>query len=253
MTLKTFPLQVERTTHITPTIIEVAFRRADGEPLVYTAGQFLNIHIEAGGELAQRSYSIATAPQGEDGIVAIAVSPVKGGLATDLLFGLSPGDRIVASGPYGRFVLRDDPPGRYVLAGTGTGVTPYRAMLPELERRLASGQHSVELLLGVWRREELLYGRDFVNLAARHPQFRFHACYSREFPETPEPWERRGYVQTHFANLGLDPAKDVIYLCGNPDMIDQAMEQLRAMNFPTRNLRREKYLPSRTGPHAPST
>jgi hypothetical protein len=29
-------------------------------------------------------------------------------------------------------------------------------------------------------------------------------------------------------------------------MIDQAMEQLRALEFPSRNLRREKYLPSRT-------
>jgi len=250
MTLKTFPLQVERTTAITPTIIEVAFRRADGEPLVYTAGQFLNIHIETAGGPAQRSYSIATAPGSEQGVVAIAVSPVEGGLATELLFGAKPGDRIVASGPYGRFVLRDDPPGRYVLAGTGTGVTPYRAMLPELERRVASGQHRIELLLGVWRREELLYGREFVAMAARHPQFRFHACYSRDFPASPEAWERRGYVQTHFANLGLDPARDVIYLCGNPDMIDQSMEQLRAMQFPTRNLRREKYLPSRTGPQS---
>jgi NAD(P)H-flavin reductase len=84
-------------------------------------------------------------------------------------------------------------------------------------------------------------------MARRHPHFRFRACYSREFPDAPEPWERRGYVQTHFDSLALDPARDVIYLCGNPDMIDQAMEQLRALNFPTRNLRREKYLPSRTG------
>jgi len=65
--------------------------------------------------------------------------------------------------------------------------------------------------------------------------------------QMPEAWESRGYVQTHFGELTLDPAKDVIYLCGNPDMIDQAMEYLRALNFPSRNLRREKYLPSRTG------
>lgn len=246
MSIVTFPLQVERTTQITPSILEVAFRRADGAPFLHTAGQFINLHIETKGELAQRSYSIATAP-GRDGLIEIAVSPVQGGLATELLFGLKPGDRIVASGPYGRFVLRDDTPCRYVLAGTGTGVTPYRAMLPELERRVASGQYKVELLLGVWRREELLYGQDFIDMAQKHPEFRFRACYSREQPPQPAAWESRGYVQTHFAELGLDPAKDVIYLCGNPDMIDQAMEYLRALNFPSKNLRREKYLPSRTG------
>ena len=246
MTIKTYPLQVERTSQLTPSILEVAFRRADGEPFGHIAGQFMNIHIETNGEMAQRSYSVAT-PPGRDGIVEIAVSPVQGGLATDLLFGLRPGDRITASGPYGRFVLRDDPPCRYVLAGTGTGVTPYRAMLPELERRIAGGQFQVELLLGVWRRDELLYGEEFIAMAQKHPQFRFRACYSREMPAQPAAWESRGYVQTHFAELALDPTKDVIYLCGNPDMIDQAMEYLRALNFPSKNLRREKYLPSRTG------
>jgi ferredoxin-NADP reductase len=247
MVPKTFPLEVVRTTRITPTIIEVAFRRADDEPFVHVPGQFLNIHIPTGDELAQRSYSVATHP-GADGVIAIAVSPVEGGLATKLLFGLKEGDRVIASGPYGRFVLRDDPPCRYVLAGTGTGVTPYRAMLPELEQRVAGGKYEVDLLLGVWRREELLYGDEFLAIARRHPGFRFHACYSRELPASPEPWERRGYVQTMFPELNLDPARDVIYLCGNPNMIDEAMEHLRALNFPTRNLRREKYLPSRTGP-----
>jgi ferredoxin-NADP reductase len=245
MTIKTFQLQVERSTYLTPTILEVAFRRADGQPLGHAAGQFVNIHFNAKGEPVQRSYSVATPPG--NGLIEVAVSPVKNGLATDLLFGLKPGDLIDASGPYGRFVLRDDPPCRYVLAGTGTGVTPYRAMLPELDRRLATGNFQVDLLLGVWRRDELLYGSDFIAMAQKYPQFRFHACYSREFPDQPEPWERRGYVQTHFPTLGLDPHKDIIYLCGNPDMIDQAMEQLRALEFPTRNLRREKYLPSRTG------
>ena len=245
MTLKMFPLQLERSALITPTILEVAFRRADGEPFMHTAGQFVNFHIETNGELAQRSYSIAT-PPGPEGLIEVAVSPVQGGLATDLLFGLKPGDRVQASGPYGRFVLREDPPCRYVLAATGTGVTPYRAMLPEIERRLSTG-YEVDLLLGVWRREELLYGRDFIEMTKKYPLFRFRACYSREFPAQPEAWEQRGYVQTHFGELALDATKDVIYLCGNPDMIDQAMEQLRALNFPSRNLRREKYLPSRTG------
>lgn len=246
MTIEIFPLQVQRCMQVTPTILEVALRRADGHPFKHAAGQFVNIHLDANGQPAQRSYSVATAP-GPDGLIEIAVSPVKNGLATELLFGVREGDVIQASGPYGRFVLRDDPPCRYVLAGTGTGVTPFRAMLPELDRRVASGQFAVDLLLGVWRRAELLYGQEFIDMARKHPRFRFHACYSREFPDTPEPWERRGYVQTHFSSLALDPNKDVIYLCGNPDMIDQAMEQLRALNFPTRNLRREKYLPSRTG------
>lgn len=243
MTWNIFPLQLRRRRHITPTVLELAFRRTDGRPLAHDAGQFINVHFEANGEPVHRSYSIAT-PPGRD-VIEIAISPVKGGLATELLFGLKEGDPIQASGPYGRFVLRDDPPCRYVLAGTGTGITPFRAMLPELERRVRERQFQVDLLLGVWSREELLYGQDFIDASSRQAGFRFHACYSRAFPQDPQPWERRGYVQSQFDALRLDPATDVMYLCGNPNMIDQAMERLRAAAFPSRNLRREKYLPAR--------
>src|SRR3546814_9127390 len=55
----------------------------------------------------------------------IAVSYVAGGAATALFEGLDIGDRVDASGPYGRFCLvPDDDNRRYRLIATGTGVTP---------------------------------------------------------------------------------------------------------------------------------
>ena len=242
MAWKTFPIEVTGVDMVTPSVLVLSFARCDGEPFEYVAGQFVNIHFEADGKLLHRSYSIACPPGGD--AVQIAISPVEGGRATRLFFGLKVGDTLDASGPYGRFVLRDDEPCRYLLAATGTGVTPYRAMLPELTQRLARG-FSIELLLGVWRRDEALFAGEFVDFASAHDNVNFHACYSREMPDEPGGWEKRGYVQRQIEQLSPDPATDIVYLCGNPGMIDDTVEILRALEFPTKNLRREKYLPAR--------
>ena len=242
MAWDTFPLTVIGVDKLTPSSLCLSLERSDGEAFDYTAGQFINIHFESDDQEVHRSYSIAN-PPGE-GRIQIAISPVKGGRATQLLFGLQVGDKINASGPYGRFTLRKDEPCRYILAATGTGVTPYRAMLPALRERLAEG-FRIEILLGIWRREEALFADDFVQFCEENDGASFHACYSRDMPEDANSWEHEGYVQLYVAALDPRPENDIVYLCGNPNMIDQAVEMLRAREFPTRQLRREKYLPAK--------
>lgn len=245
MTWNTFPLVLEWSSDITPTVRHFAFRRADQEPFQYTAGQFINLHWERDGKRTHRSYSVAN-PPGDSDLVEIAMAPVAGGFATARLQGLAPGDMVEASGPYGRFVLREDPPCRYLLVATGTGVTPYRAMLPGLRQLLAAGDYRVDLLLGVREPAELLYGDEFRAMSAEFENFSFHACYSRVAPETPSEWECRGYVQTRLADLGVSPDTDIAYLCGNPGMVDEAAEFLKAAGFGIKSVRREKYLSART-------
>jgi ferredoxin-NADP reductase len=243
MKWNTFPVDVAFTRQETPAILHLGLRRADGEPFQFQAGQFINLHFDRAGQPAHRSYSVANAP-GDSDVFEIAMSPVEGGLATSALTAARPGDRLTASGPYGRFVLKDDPPCRLVLVGTGTGITPYRAMLPELAARVAGGGFRVHVLLGVWRRDETLFGADF--LAAREKYgIGFTACYSRDYPDCPEPWEHRGYVQTAFDDLSLHPESDIVYLCGNPGMVDAAAEWLKDREFGTRQVRREKYVSAR--------
>lgn len=243
MAFKTFPLRLLESRHVTPSILHLVFTRDDGTEFTYQAGQFINIHFEYDGKLIHRSYSIANSP-GDD-YLEIAMSPVEGGRATRLLSALSAGDVIEASGPYGRFVLKDEEPTRYVLVATGTGVTPYRSMLPLLEERIARG-FSADVLLGTWRREEALYAEDFLALADQQPGFNFHACYSRELPDDLAGHECQGYVQARMQQLELDPARDIVYLCGNPDMVDEAMAWLKELGFPVARVRREKYLFSRS-------
>jgi len=236
---------------LAPTVAHLSFERDDGQVLPCIPGQFLQVHFQlADGAEARRSYSIAvgraldTPP---DARVDIAVSYVPGGAATALFEALQIGDRVEASGPFGRFCLYpNDANRRYLLVGTGTGVAPYRAMLPQLERQMAQRGVSVVLLQGARNPVELLYGEEFRAFANAHPGFRYLPCLSRELPNAGSPHAhpdvRHGYVQNMFAELAPDPASDIAYLCGNPDMVDASFEALKDCGLPIPMIRREKYV-----------
>jgi ferredoxin-NADP reductase len=127
---------------LAPTVGHYQFVRDDGQPLDFQPGQFIQVHFSyADGTETKRSYSLATIHDhalGPGEAVDIAVSFVPGGAATALFEALEHGGQISASGPYGRFCLNPgDHNARYLLIATGTGVTPYRSMLPLLEKAMA--------------------------------------------------------------------------------------------------------------------
>jgi ferredoxin-NADP reductase len=244
-----FPLTLLDSRMLAEDVRHLVFQRSDGELLPYLPGQFLQVHFEAAGAPTKRSYSVANAP-GNGLALEIAVSYVLGGAATALLSALEHGGTISASGPYGRFCLMDtDQNARYLLIGTGTGITPYRAMLVKLaamfERASASGdaEKHVVLIQGARTAAELLYSDEFVAFAAKYPQFRYLACTSREAPQAAHG--RSGHVQAALAELSLDGTRDIAYLCGNPNMVDECFTQLKDAGFPVPSVRREKYISSK--------
>ena len=235
---------------LAPSVGHYVFNRDDGQPMDFIPGQFIQVHFHyADGTATKRSYSLATIhdhAMGPGESVEIAVSYVAGGSATALFEGLEIGGRLDASGPYGRFCLMPgDANRRYLLIGTGTGVTPYRAMLPQLEKLIVERGIEVVLLFGARTPEELLYGDDFRAFADRHPQFRFVPCFSRELPADPHADVRHGYVQQFLAEFSPNAATDIAYLCGNPNMVDTCFEQLKADGLPIPQIRREKYVSSK--------
>jgi ferredoxin-NADP reductase len=250
-----FPLKLVDRRMLAPTVAHLAFVRDDGQPLDFIPGQFVQVHFHyADGTPTRRSYSLATIHDhalGPGEAVEIAVSYVPGGAATALFEGLYQGDRIEASGPYGRFCLMPaDANRRYLLIGTGTGITPYRSMLPQLERLIAGRGIQVVLLFGARTPSELLYGDEFRAFAARHPaHFRFMPCFSRELPEPGTTQDhadvRHGYVQQFLAEFSPDPAGDIAYLCGNPNMVDACFESLKEAGLEVKQIRREKYVSSK--------
>jgi ferredoxin-NADP reductase len=236
---------------LAPTVAHLSFVRDDGLPLDFIPGQFVQVHFEyADGTATKRSYSLATIHDhaiGPGEAVEIAVSYVPGGAATALFEGLEIGGVVDASGPFGRFCLMPaDANRRYLLIATGTGVTPYRAMLPLLERQIAERGIQVVLLQGARTPVELLYGDEFRAFADRHPgHFRFIACLSRELPADSHPDVRHGYVQQFLDEVAPDPGGDIAYLCGNPNMVDACFEALKGHGLAVPQIRREKYVSSK--------
>jgi len=246
-----FPLRLTGRRMLAPSVAHLSFVRDDGLPLDYIPGQFIQVHFDyADGTPARRSYSLATQHDhalGPGEAVEIAVSYVPGGAATALFEGLPEGGRIAASGPYGRFCLMPgDANRRYLLIGTGTGITPYRAMLPLIAELIERRGIEVVMLQGARSPEELLYGDEFRAFATAHPAFCFVPCFSRQLPGPDSPHAhadvRHGYVQNALAEFAPDPARDIAYLCGNPNMVDACFEALKAAGLPVPQVRREKYV-----------
>jgi ferredoxin-NADP reductase len=244
-----FPLRLAESRMLAPAVRHMSFERADGKPFAFVPGQFIQVHFHyADGKPTKRSYSIATVGNGDAEPVErieIAVSYVDGGAATALLSNLAEGGTIDASGPYGRFCLVDnDANHRYLLVATGTGVTPYRAMLPKIREAIAARGCTFALVYGARNESELLYGEEFEAFAREVPGFTFHPCFSREMRRAPRPNDRGGRVHVALAELGPG-ANDIAYLCGNPDMVDEAFAMLKDAGLPVPHVRREKYVSSR--------
>lgn len=255
MAIQHFPLKLVSRRMLAPAIGHYVFVRDDGQPLDFIPGQFIQVHFQyADGTATKRSYSLATIhdhAMAAGDAVEIAVSYVPGGAATALFEGLEEGGRIDASGPFGRFCLMPaDTNARYLLVATGTGVTPYRAMLPLLESAIQERGVQVVLLLGARTPDELLYGDEFRAFASKHPgNFRFVPCFSRVLPEPGSPQAhpdvRHGYVQQFLPEFAPNAISDIAYLCGNPNMVDACFEALKADGLPIPQIRREKYVSSK--------
>jgi len=242
MAIKTFPITLEESFMLSPKVKHFIFRATIEPAFSYKPGQFITIYFEKDGKMLRRSYSVAN-PPAKDNRIEFAAGYVEGGPATELLFNLKPGDVLNVNGPFGRLILKEEMPKRCVLIATSTGVTPYRAMIPALSTLLQRDPaFEVEILQGVAYANEVLYSEEFLDFARQFPGVRFKACLSREKTDTLKEHETTGYVQHHLDELQLNPDTDIVYLCGNPAMIDESFALLKDKDFAMQQIIREKYI-----------
>lgn len=225
---------------LSPNVRQLVFRVTDGEPFEYVAGQWVDLEVAVGDTTIKRPYSIASAP-GEDAadLFEVAVTQIDAGPASTALHALAVGTSIELVGPSGLFTRdRVDPSLPSVFVGTGTGVTPLRAMLREELRRAPDGPPLV-LLFGCRREADLIFRTEFLELAQRHVRFRYEPTLSR-----PEPgWTgREGHVQSHLPELleGLTSAH--VYVCGLTAMVTDVRALLKEqLGFDRRQVHSERY------------
>lgn len=242
-----YPTECVHNKELGPNIIEVRLRRTDDSDHKFIPGQFLNVHFPNDeGELVQRSYSISSmsSPAGDADYFDVALALVEGGLASRVFKALKPGDAMTVSGPFGRLVLKEPHPKRYILISTGTGVAPYRSMIEQIKTLPEST--STIVVQGVRLPEDCLYSEDFIKTSQENDNFKFKACYS-QVADTADlaEHEYKGRVQVALDELNLNAEHDICYLCGNPAMVDEVFKNLKEIGFNNRNVRREKYVFSR--------
>lgn len=217
---------------LAPAVRELTFDA--GSSLTFVPGQWVNLFLRdatamaaTGGEPLKRSYSIAS-PRRADATFDLAVTLVENGPMSARLHAATLGDGFEVSHAQGFFTLA--PPRRNVLmVATGTGVAPFRSMLLDLETRREAADEGTRfvLLLGARTEGDLLYRDEWAALAEAWPSFECVPTLSRG----DDGWAgRRGYVQTHLAELvaklGGGDAIDA-YVCGLQKMVGEVRKALR--------------------------
>ncbi|MCK5893217.1 MAG: hypothetical protein KAG53_02150 [Endozoicomonadaceae bacterium] len=240
-----FDVELISKTQLSDDTLQLAFQFED-DTFSFRAGQFVSVQFELDGATLKRSYSIANSPSqcASSRQIDIAISLILDGRASRCFQEAAVGEHFGISGPFGFLVLPEMLPKRLVLVGTGTGMAPYRAMLPELEKAAINGVF-LHILMGVRHRHNMIYREEFTALASRHSHVSFDVCLSREANPDSMMNEFSGYVQNRFSHLGLSPDRDLAFLCGNPAMIDDAVTWLSEASFGSRQIKREKYTFSR--------
>ncbi len=205
----------------------------------HRAGQHVDIRLTAeDGYQAQRSYSIASAP--EDAHLRLTVDHLADGEVSPYLTDvLKPGDQLELRGPIGGyFVWEATMAGPLQLVAGGSGVAPLRAML----RHWAATGTPVpaRLLYSARTPEDVIFHDELVALA-RAGDFRLDLALTRA---CPPDWEgHRGRIDGALVEAATWPPRDRprVYICGLTGFVEAAAELLVAAGHPPQSIRTERF------------
>jgi ferredoxin-NADP reductase len=225
--------QRARVTGIRPeTPTAKTFRLALADPTPYLAGQHFLVRLTApDGYRAQRSYSVASAPDDSSDIELTVERLPEGEVSSFLHDVVMVGDELDVRGPIGGwFVWPGDTPA--VLIGGGSGVVPLMAML-RLARR--TGRPDLVSLVVSARDPDRLYYADEL------PGPQTTIVYTRR---TPPSWPRpAGRLQPGDLPTPL-PADATGYICGSSGFADAATVVLREAGMPVERIKVERFGPT---------
>jgi ferredoxin-NADP reductase len=199
----------------------------------HRAGQHVDVRLTAeDGYQAQRSYSIASAPE-DDRLVLTVERLDDGEVSPYLTEELRPGDRLELRGPIGGyFVWEAALGGPLLLVGGGSGVVPLAAML---RHRAAVGSDvPARLLYSVRSPEEVIY--------------RHLGDVTYTYTRTQPPgWD--GYARRIDADMLREvtwpPAeRPLVYVCGPTPLVERVAGTLVDLGHDPARIRTERFGPT---------
>jgi len=209
----------------------------------HLAGQHVDIRLTAeDGYQAQRSYSIASAP--DEGRLALTVERLADGEVSPYLTDvLVVGDKLELRGPIGGyFVWEASEGGPVLLLGGGSGVVPLMAMIRH--RRAAGSDASMRLLYSAKRADDLIYREELEELAARGNGFETFFTLTREQPDGWQGFGRR-VDRELLDEVGWPAADDPLaYVCGPTAFVEAVASALVDSGLPPHRIKTERFGPT---------
>ena len=193
-----------------------------------------------------RAYSMANNPAESNMVmlnIRIATPPwdrsagtfmnVNPGVCSSFIFSRKPGDKVMISGPYGEFHIKDT--NREIMfIGGGAGMAPMRSHIFHLFKTLKTTR-KVSFWYGARSRREIFYENDFKQIEAEFPDFSFNIALSEPKPE--DNWD--GYVgfihkviEDNYLKNHQEPEEIEYYLCGPPMMTAAVTKMLDDYGVP---------------------
>jgi ferredoxin-NADP reductase len=205
----------------------------------HRAGQHVDVRLTAeDGYQAQRSYSIASAP--EDPRLELTVERIDDGEVSPYLAReLRAGDAFEVRGPVGgHFTWCVEDGGPLLLIAGGSGLVPLMAML----RHRAAHDSDVDarLLVSARSRDDLLYRRELERLDG----VATHVTLTRETPPGWTGYDRRVDL-TMLTEIGPPPREQPrIFVCGPTAFVERAADLLVTRGHPARAVHAERFGPT---------
>jgi len=208
----------------------------------HRAGQHVDVRLTAeDGYQAQRSYSIASAP--DDHKLVLTVERLDDGEVSPYLVDeLRPGDKLELRGPIGGYFAWDaDTGGPLLLVGGGSGIVPLMSIL---RQRIASGSAAAVRLLASWRTSgDIIYATELERCAAVDGVEIVHTLTR----ESPAGWGGRiGRIdQAMLADVAW-PAqtRGLSFVCGPTGLVEAVAAGLVGLGHEPGQIKTERFGPT---------
>jgi ferredoxin-NADP reductase len=208
----------------------------------HRAGQHVDVRLTAeDGYQAQRSYSIASAPEDENLVLTVERLD-DGEVSPYLVDELRPGDRLELRGPIGGyFVWEAALGGPLLLVAGGSGVVPLRSIL---RHHLAiESTVPVRLLYSARSLAEVIYRHELTEIAGSGAvDVRY--TLTRDQPEGWQGYGRR--IDRELVSDVAWPASErpLVYACGPTAFVETAASALVSLGHEPGRIRLERFGPT---------
>lgn len=243
--VKQFDATVESITDLTYDIKQIKLKLLSPDSIDFKAGQYVQLIIPPYGQIpekTQRAYSMSNTPS-DNQHVELLIRLVPGGLLTTYVHKfMQVNEKVVFTGPFGDFFLRDTKAEMICVAG-GSGMAPIKSIIYDMYEK-KNFDRSIWFFFGAKSARDLFYLDELKELEKLMPSFHFIPALSN--PDPADNWKGETGLITNILDKYLKTAiksssPKEAYLCGSPGMIDATVKVLNVNGIASEKIYYDKF------------